>query len=161
MKICKNPPGVGGKIGEKLLRGNLRNLKNWAFSNQLQKRQDIYLSDISFKMFKSEEHGVPQIRRRVIVIGTRLTNKKELLVSGEIGKLKKKHFSKEELNRKKVNSNQFDIFNETETSNLLNPVTVWDAISDLPSLSSGENSTTYSSKPKNDFQKTKVNCKMN
>ena len=108
---------------------------------------------ISFKMFKSEEHGVPQIRRRVIVIGTRLTNKKELLVSGEIGKLKKRHYSKEELNRKKVNSNQFDIFNETETSNLLNPVTVWDAISDLPSLSSGENSTTYSSKPKNDFQK--------
>ena len=27
---------------------------------------------ISFKSFKSEEHGVPQMRRRVIVIGTRL-----------------------------------------------------------------------------------------
>lgn len=115
---------------------------------------------ISFKMFKSEEHGVPQIRRRVIVIGTRLNNKKDLLLSGDIGKLKKKNYSKEELNRKKVNSNQFDIFNETETSNLLNPVTVWDAISDLPSLSSGENSNKYSSKPKNDFQEImRINTK--
>lgn len=115
---------------------------------------------ISFKMFKSEEHGVPQIRRRVIVIGTRLENKKELLVSGVIGKLRKKHISKEDLNRKKVHSNQIDIFNESETNNLLNPVTVWDAISDLPSLSSGENSTKYRSKPQNDFQKImRMNCK--
>jgi hypoxanthine-guanine phosphoribosyltransferase len=35
---------------------------------------------ISFKMFKAEEHGVPQMRRRVIVIGTRLKNKKEALI---------------------------------------------------------------------------------
>ena len=65
---------------------------------------------ISFKMFKSEEHGVPQMRRRVIVIGTRLKNKRDKLNLGEIGKLKKQYLSKDEVIKEKIEKNSLTLF---------------------------------------------------
>lgn len=106
---------------------------------------------ISFRMFKSEEHGVPQIRRRVMVIGTRLKNKKEDLVSGAIGNLEKIYFSKEDVAKREQNSNQISLFEED--LNFHDPISVWDAISDLPKLKAGEFSEEYFDKPVNDYQK--------
>ncbi len=106
---------------------------------------------ISFRMFKSEEHGVPQIRRRVMVIGTRLKNKKEDLVSGVIGNLEKIYFSKEDITKREQNSNQISLFEED--LNFHDPISVWDAISDLPKLKAGEFAEEYFDKPVNDYQK--------
>lgn len=113
-----------------------------------------YFSDlgysIAFKMFKSEEHGVPQMRRRVIVIGTRLRNKIDDLLSNKIGNLKKEFISKEEVAKKANNSNQLSLFEEN--LNFKSPISVWDAISDLPSLKSGESSNEYQVNPLNEYQ---------
>jgi len=106
---------------------------------------------ISFRMFKSEEHGVPQMRRRVIVIGTRMKNKKDMLISGEIGNLDKEFYSKDDLIKNKKNIKQIDLFGAEEVYK--NPITVWDAISDLPRLKSGQMSNKYDKAPSNDFQK--------
>jgi len=106
---------------------------------------------ISFRMFRAEEHGVPQMRRRVIVIGTRLKNKMDLLISGEIGNLKKEFYSKEDLLKNKQNKNQFSLFESEEV--YANPVTVWDAISDLPKLKAGKSTAEFTKEPSNDFQK--------
>lgn len=110
---------------------------------------------ISFQNFKAEEYGVPQIRRRVIIIGTKIKNKFDDLKWNKIGKLKKDFLSKEEMNKQpKFNISLF----ANETCNALkfpNPVTVWDAISDLPQIDagSGEEKMDYFTEPKNDFQK--------
>lgn len=106
---------------------------------------------ISFRMFKSEEHGVPQMRRRVMVIGTRLKNKKELLLSGVIGHLEKEYLSKEDLLKKTQRKNQISLFEEPKICN--DPITVWDAISDLPRLKAGEFTDEYGSEPINEYQK--------
>jgi DNA (cytosine-5)-methyltransferase 1 len=106
---------------------------------------------ISFRMFKAEEHGVPQMRRRVMVIGTRLKNKKELLVSGEIGHLEKEYLSKEDLFKQAQYTNQISLFEDENIYH--NPTTVWDAISDLPRLKAGEFADEYSNKPINEYQK--------
>jgi DNA (cytosine-5)-methyltransferase 1 len=107
---------------------------------------------ISFKSFKAEEHGVPQIRRRVIVIGTRLEKKFDDLRYLRIGNLKKDFLSKEHLN--KMNDIQHTLFFDEIDSGVKYPITVWEAISDLPQIESGEGSETmkYSSKPKNEYQ---------
>jgi DNA (cytosine-5)-methyltransferase 1 len=106
---------------------------------------------ISFRMFKAEEHGVPQMRRRVMVIGTRLKNKKELLVSGAIGHLEKEYLSKEDLFKQTQNTNQISLFEDENIYH--NPTTVWDAISDLPRLKAGEFADEYINKPINEYQK--------
>jgi len=106
---------------------------------------------ISFKTFKSEEHGVPQIRRRVIVVGTRLESKKQHLLSGEIGNLEKIYYSKDELTHQTKGNSQSSLF-EFETE-FLSPPTVWDALSDLPRLNAGESKDEYLSAPQNDYQK--------
>ncbi len=106
---------------------------------------------ISFRMFKAEEHGVPQMRRRVIVIGTRIKNKKDLLISGVIGNLKKEFHSKEHFYQNKIKKNQFSLFETEDTYR--DPVTVWDAISDLPKLKAGKSVEYYLKDPVNEFQK--------
>lgn len=108
--------------------------------------------EINFTQFKSEEHGVPQIRRRMMVIGTRLNNKINDLKEKKIGFLEKQFLSKEKLLKKNVD--QLSIFNE-KTMDLPNPVTVWDAISDLPQIEFVEKSQkqNYISQPKNKIQK--------
>ena len=106
---------------------------------------------ISFRMFKAEEHGVPQMRRRVIVIGTRLKDKKELLISGKIGNLRKEYLSREYLLRQTQNESQISLFDDEIV--LHDPITVWDAISDLPRLKAGQFTDTYEDKPTNEYQK--------
>lgn len=108
---------------------------------------------ISFKSFKAEEHGVPQIRRRVIVIGTRLENKFDDLKYLRIGNLKKEFLSKEDLN--KVKDIQHTLFFDEIDTGIKYPTTVWEAISDLPQIDAGEGDEKmkYISKPKNEFQK--------
>lgn len=108
---------------------------------------------ISFQSFKSEEHGVPQMRRRVIVIGTRLEDKFQDLKFGKIGNLKKEYLSKEELIKSK--DNQSGLFELEIDESLRHPTTVWDAISDLPQIShgEGEEKMKYASRAKNDYQK--------
>lgn len=106
---------------------------------------------ISFRMFKAEEHGVPQMRRRVIVIGTRLKNKKELLVAGKIGNLSKEYLSREDLLRQTQNENQISLFDDEIVHHA--PINVWDAISDLPRLKAGQFTDDYENKPINDYQK--------
>jgi DNA (cytosine-5)-methyltransferase 1 len=99
---------------------------------------------ISFKSFKAEEHGVPQMRRRVMVVGTRLKNKFKDLQSSKIGNLVKEYLSKEELGKK-----------EKASSKAKHPVTVWEAISDLPQIEAGqgEEKMKYAGAAKNAYQK--------
>lgn len=105
---------------------------------------------ISFKSFKSEEHGVPQIRRRVIIVGTCIPEKQEGLRNGTYGSPQKTHQSKKE---SLDAPHQTTIFDKAAPEYKA-PVTVWEAISDLPVLHAGEgeDTTTYRSKSKNEYQ---------
>jgi DNA (cytosine-5)-methyltransferase 1 len=107
---------------------------------------------ISFKCFKAEEHGVPQIRRRVIVIGTCLKNKFDDLKYLRIGNLKKEFLSKEEVS--KIKDIQHTLFFDEMDTGIKYPTTVWEAISDLPQIEAGEGAEkmNYISKPKNEYQ---------
>ena len=107
---------------------------------------------ISFKKFKSEEHGVPQMRRRVIVIGTRLKHKFDDLTHFRVGNLKKEFLSKEEIG--KVKDLQHTLFDEALDGSLKHPITVWEAISDLPQFEDGdgEEIMDYISSPNNTYQ---------
>lgn len=108
---------------------------------------------ISFKSFKSEEHGVPQMRRRVIVIGTSIKNKFDDLKFQRIGNLKKDYLSKEDL--KKAGTLQSSLFGDERAQTLKHPTTVWEAISDLPQFEDGggDIEMDYISEPKNEYQK--------
>lgn len=108
---------------------------------------------IAFKSFKAEEHGVPQMRRRVIVIGTNIESRFDDLKYLRIGNLKREYISKEEMN--KINDIQHTLFDETLNTGLKYPTTVWEAISDLPQFEDGKGNDEmeYSTEPKNSFQK--------
>ncbi len=84
---------------------------------------------IYHKILNSADYGVPQIRERIIVVGTKL--------------------NKEYLFPEPTHSNSSNLFN----SNLKPYLTLSEAISDLPFIKSGEESYEYASNPKNDFQK--------
>lgn len=121
-----------------------------------------YFSDlgykIAFKSFKAEEHGVPQMRRRVIVIGTNIESKFDDLKFLRIGNLKKKYLSKEEMN--KIKDIQHTLFDDSLSKELNYPTTVWEAISDLPQIENGEGKEymNYISKPKNRYQSLMREC---
>ena len=108
---------------------------------------------IVFKSFKSEEHGVPQMRRRVIVIGTNIEEKFDDMKFSRIGNVKKEYLSKEQMKKNKEISNT--LFDEETSSDLKYPTTVWEALSDLPQLNDGEgeDEMKYSSRAKNEYQK--------
>jgi DNA (cytosine-5)-methyltransferase 1 len=108
---------------------------------------------ISFKSFKAEEFGVPQMRRRVIVIGTMLEDKFIGLKSQDLGNLSKEFRSKENLFKKPFIQRSF--FEDEKDDLLKYPVSVWDAISDLPQFEDGDGcfEMDYLSHPQNDFQK--------
>tara|TARA_B110000114_G_C15064439_1_gene386769 strand:+ start:261 stop:1451 length:1191 start_codon:yes stop_codon:yes gene_type:complete len=108
---------------------------------------------IAFKSFKSEEHGVPQMRRRVIIIGTCIKNKFDDLKFLRIGNIQKEYLSKEEM--KKINNLEYTLFDDIIPKGLKYPTTVWEAISDLPQFEDGggDDELKYSSKPKNEYQK--------
>ena len=106
---------------------------------------------IKFTSFKSEEHGVPQIRRRIMIVGTRLENKRLALDQNKIGNLQKKFLSKDKLIKK--DDGQIELFANIEHNTLKKPVTVWQAISDLPSLEKKLECSEYLSNPSNDYQR--------
>lgn len=84
---------------------------------------------VEFKVLNSANYGVPQVRERVIIIGTKLN----------------KDFQYPQI----THTNDKNIFNKG-----LKPfLTLSDAISDLPFISNNEESFEYSCKPKNEFQK--------
>ena len=69
---------------------------------------------IRFTSFKSEEFGIPQFRRRVLIVGTNLENKRKLLDRNEIGDLELKYKNYESMKNK--NDNQFELFSEKKKS---------------------------------------------
>ncbi len=103
---------------------------------------------VKFLSFQSEEFGIPQFRRRVLILGTRLENKKYNLIYGKIGNLKGSYKSYEDL--KNEDKKQLS-FLETKK---IDPCTVWQSISDLPEINAGENGNgmKYKSEPSNFYQ---------
>ncbi|MBS1573045.1 MAG: DNA cytosine methyltransferase [Bacteroidetes bacterium] len=86
---------------------------------------------VSYKLLNAADYGVPQIRERIIIIGTKLNSKFEFP--------EPTHYNPE---------NGESLFDN------LNPyLTLSDAISDLPFIKSGEESIEYFSEPQNEFQK--------
>ncbi len=84
---------------------------------------------VQYKILNAADYGAPQIRERVIITGTKL--KSDFIYPEST------HYNpdkKEEKNKKPY-------------------LTVCDAISDLPFIGNGEESSEYSSDPQNDFQK--------
>ena len=84
---------------------------------------------VYYKVLNSADFGVPQIRERIIIVGT---------------KLKQRYNFPEP-----THSNNTNLFN----SNLKPYLTLAEAISDLPFIKSGEESFEYATKPQNNFQK--------
>ena len=88
---------------------------------------------VTYKVLNAADFGAPQIRERIIIIGT---------------KLKTDFFYPEPTHFNPDDNNGNLLFN------YLKPyLTLSDAISDLPFIKSGEESFEYSSDPKNDFQR--------
>ncbi len=82
---------------------------------------------VQYKVLNSAEYGVPQIRERVIIIGTKLEREFEY--------------------PSPTHSKDGNLFG-------LKPyLTLAEAISDLPFIKTGEESFEYASEPKNEFQK--------
>ena len=86
---------------------------------------------VEYKILNAADYGVPQIRERVIIVGSKL--KKDFKYPKPTH-----HSPKESPNLCVNNSNTW--------------LTLEDAISDLPFIKSGEESVSYSSKPQNDYQ---------
>ena len=95
--------------------------------------------EVSYQLLNSADYGVPQIRERVIVFGTKINN--------QFYYPKKTHYN----NYKKEIS-----FLE---NNLQPYLTLSKAISDLPFIKNGEESFEYFSEPKNNFQNTNAKKK--
>ncbi|MDQ7060184.1 MAG: DNA (cytosine-5-)-methyltransferase [Sulfurimonas sp.] len=86
---------------------------------------------VKYEVLNSADYGVPQIRERVIIIGTKL------------------HQDFEYPNKTHRNSDDNNIFKQD-----LKPyLTLSEAINDLPFIKSNEESFEYSSKYNNEFQK--------
>jgi len=89
--------------------------------------------NVQYKILNAADYGAPQIRERIIIIGSKLKT--------DFKYPKPTHCEPERT---------LNLFNEK-----LSPyLTLEDAISDLPFIKSGEESFDYISAPKNEFQKT-------
>jgi len=86
---------------------------------------------ISAKVLNAADYGVPQLRQRVIIVGT-------------LGNHKFKYPEPTHNN----DENNLDLFDNKKKY-----LTLQDAISDLPFLENGEETKRYLSKPKNEYQK--------
>lgn len=87
---------------------------------------------VQYKLLNAADYGAPQIRERVVIIGSKLENNFQYPESTH--------------------------YNPEETPNLFNKklkpyLTLEEAISDLPFIKSREESFEYASEPQNDFQK--------
>jgi len=87
---------------------------------------------VTYKVLNSADFGVPQIRERVIIVGTKFNH-----------------------TFKYPKATHYDFRSEVNllNQNLKPYLTLADAISDLPFIKTGEESFDYSSEPLNDFQK--------
>ena len=88
---------------------------------------------VQYKLLNAADYGAPQIRERVIIIGSKLKT--------DFKYPEPTHYDPDQ---------RPDLFN----SKLKPYLTLEDAISDLPFIKSNDESFEYSSIPKNDFQKT-------
>jgi len=86
---------------------------------------------VQYKLLNAADYGVPQIRERVVIIGSKLET----------------NFQYPEPTHRNPEETP-DLFNKRFKSYL----TLEEAISDLPFIKSNEESFEYSSKPQNDFQ---------
>ncbi|MFH1827549.1 MAG: DNA (cytosine-5-)-methyltransferase, partial [bacterium] len=87
---------------------------------------------VMYKVLNAADYGAPQIRERVIIIGTKLNSKFDYP--------EPTHYNSKD--------------GQTLLTQDLKPhLTLSEAISDLPFIKSGEESFEYSEEPKNDFQK--------
>lgn len=87
---------------------------------------------VAYRVLNAADYGVPQIRERVIIVGTKF--------NVEFSYPEPTHYNKE-------NSQSL------LTQGLKPYLTLSEAISDLPFINSGEESFEYSAEPKNEFQK--------
>lgn len=87
--------------------------------------------NVSYKILNSADFGVPQVRERVIIIGSKFD--KQFIYPAPT------HYDKND-------KNMFQ-------NNLIPYLTLAEAISDLPFIKSGEESFEYKTKPVNEFQK--------
>ena len=87
---------------------------------------------VQYKLLNAADYGAPQIRERVVIIGSKLKT--------DFQYPEPTHYNPEEMP---------DLFNKK-----LKPyLTLEEAISDLPFIKSSEESLEYASKPQNDFQR--------
>ncbi|MDO8505114.1 MAG: DNA cytosine methyltransferase [bacterium] len=86
---------------------------------------------VQYKLLNAADYGAPQIRERVVIIGSKL--------KADFYYPKPTHYNPEAT---------LTLFNK----NLKPYLTLEEAISDLPFIKSGEESVEYASMPKNDFQ---------
>jgi len=84
--------------------------------------------NLKFKILNAADYGVPQLRERIILVGT----------------IKDNNFNFPE----PTHTNEKTLFSELKPH-----VTIKEALSDLPSLNSGESNDSYSSEPNNEFQR--------
>lgn len=85
--------------------------------------------ELKYKVLNAADYGVPEIRERVILVGTRCKN-----------------------------SFEYPMPTHGNSKGLKPYVTLEDALSDLPSLQSGEENSEYYSNPTNEFQRFVHNC---
>jgi len=88
---------------------------------------------VKYKVLNSADYGVPQIRERVIIIGTK--------------------FNKEFQYPLPTHYNTTTYYDKKNCLNLKPYLKLSDAISDLPFIKSGEESFKYATEPQNEFQK--------
>ena len=87
---------------------------------------------VKYKLLNAADYGAPQIRERLVIIGTKLKT--------DFQYPEPTHYNPDEMS---------DLFNKK-----LKPyLTLGEAISDLPFIKSNEESFEYASSPQNDFQK--------
>lgn len=85
--------------------------------------------ELKYKVLNAADYGVPEIRERVILVGTRCKN-----------------------------SFEYPMPTHGNSEGLKPYVTLEDALSDLPSLESGEENSEYFSSPMNEFQRFVHDC---
>ena len=87
---------------------------------------------VQYKLLNAADYGAPQIRERVIIVGSRLTSRFQYPIPT--------HYDP---------SKPLDLFKR----HLKPYLTLGEAIGDLPLIKSGEESFKYATEPKNEFQK--------
>jgi len=120
MFLFENVKGLLSMQGGNLLKGIIRLFESIGYS-------------VKYKLLNAADYGVPQLRERVIIIGTKI----------------KKEF--EYPNPTHYNPDNFEV----APSNELKPyLTLSEAISDLPFIGVNDSSEEYSTPPNTEFQKT-------